>query len=264
MAPIRLIGPADESLWPPGARRLRDRYGMRSFVASTDADGFRTTLPVRSGPEVVLLIGDSMAWGSGLDDSETLTSILQPKAPELRFVNAGVVTAQTPDNLAHLAEHLRAFGGRVRVVLYFFSETDMYSVYPDWPERSAGELVEAVRQICADHGVDRLVWIHGLTMSSTLPDVPAAFGGGSLREANRAIEAAMLYRRDVLSATEVLRIPVVDTFALVEAYRVEQQNHLAGLALYNDGMHFSREGMRRIAAEVVPHLPPSEDQTLSR
>ena len=58
---------------------------------STNAEGFRTTLPVVSSARRVLMIGDSVAFGLGVDDEATMASHLQRRVGEaFQIVNAGV------------------------------------------------------------------------------------------------------------------------------------------------------------------------------
>lgn len=67
-------------------RETRVRYGF-----STTADGLRTTLPAVSSPRRVLLVGDSVGFGLGVDDDATMASQLQASlGNDLQIVNAAV------------------------------------------------------------------------------------------------------------------------------------------------------------------------------
>jgi hypothetical protein len=61
----------------------------------------------------------------------------------------------------------------------------------------------------------------------------------------------------VLARARERGFEVVDTVDLVEAYRRDAGSLVAGMALYVDHGHFSREGMRRLAEAIpAPPAPP--------
>lgn len=73
----------------PNAFRVVDT-GEGRWTVQTDADGFRVgPVPRRDGP-VTLLIGDSFAFGLGVDYPQTFAAALQTHFADSRVVDAGV------------------------------------------------------------------------------------------------------------------------------------------------------------------------------
>jgi lysophospholipase L1-like esterase len=82
---------------PPGAllsvalQSYLERETRLRFDYTVDAEGFRRTLPHVDSERRVLVVGDSVAFGVGVGDRDTLASALQTLVLDsLRVVNAGV------------------------------------------------------------------------------------------------------------------------------------------------------------------------------
>ncbi len=110
--------------------RVRDRVNASlSYVVSSDAQGFRSNGPMRSGrqgePVKILCLGDSYTYGYGVDDAFTypaqLETMLASSMPELSFhvMNAGYPRY----GIAEEADFFGRKGGAIRpdlVILQFF------------------------------------------------------------------------------------------------------------------------------------------------
>ena len=80
---------ADKKLDP----RLEDffrRYGAPHTTLSTNGQGERITEPDVSADRVVLVSGDSVAFGAMIDDDTSIASQMQARDSKHRYVNLGV------------------------------------------------------------------------------------------------------------------------------------------------------------------------------
>ena len=67
------------------------RQARLSYTYTVGADGFRTTVPVVKARHKVLMVGDSVLFGDGVNDDATMASQLQRRVGDsYRIVNAGV------------------------------------------------------------------------------------------------------------------------------------------------------------------------------
>ena len=64
---------------------------LLNYQYSTNKNGFRTTLPKINAKKKILVIGDSVTFGVGVDDTNTVVSKLQQIfGNSIQFINAGV------------------------------------------------------------------------------------------------------------------------------------------------------------------------------
>lgn len=78
-------------VFPPNHEgRFERDGGSFSFTYTTDERGFRNPSPWPRRAEIVVL-GDSMAFGYGVEDDETWTAVLAEQLPGGRIINLGLV-----------------------------------------------------------------------------------------------------------------------------------------------------------------------------
>src|SRR5215471_14706185 len=83
---LRLDAKLSEDLRSYISRQTRLHY-----TYTVGADGFRTTLPLVESEHKILMVGDSVLFGEGVNDDVTMSSHLQRMVGEsFRVVNAGV------------------------------------------------------------------------------------------------------------------------------------------------------------------------------
>ncbi len=129
---------------PAGVHQASDRYGWvhvpsaigwKRVVPDFDVEyhiderGHRLTPggPSSSAP-IVLFLGGSFTFGSGVEDDETYPAILQAAWPELRVVNAAVNAWGTTHALLALNDELAA-NDRIVLVVYGFITHHMFRNY---------------------------------------------------------------------------------------------------------------------------------------
>jgi lysophospholipase L1-like esterase len=80
-------------VYPPNYEgRFEREHGGFAFTYTTDEHGFRNPSPWPERAEIVVL-GDSMAFGFGVDDADAWTTLLADWLPGIRIVNLGLIGA---------------------------------------------------------------------------------------------------------------------------------------------------------------------------
>jgi lysophospholipase L1-like esterase len=210
--------------------------------SSTDADGDRHTIPASNAENIVLIIGDSVAYGAALNNDETLASCLQAKYSAIRFINAGVPGSGTRDNLERLRSRLKTHAGKVRAVIYVHCENDMEGY--GTPEHIAGDL----HRILEEHKIAGRYFVYSQFIFRVMPDV--------LRDKNYDdldIRKHWAQKKEIVGLLQRYGITLIDGWKLVDEYRVEQGTPFDGFALYVDKCHYSALGTQRLAA-MMPDL----------
>jgi hypothetical protein len=119
-------------LWP--SRRAEERYppaSPRTLSIVSNSDGFRSRRELREPDRRprILVLGDSMVFGSGVEESERFTELLEGMEPGWRVENLGMVGYGTDLMLRALETVGIALGPDV-VVFAVFSH-DVYRVMPE-------------------------------------------------------------------------------------------------------------------------------------
>ncbi len=88
--PVTLPDPYLGYIYPPNhVARIERPHGDFAFTFTTDEHGFRnpSPWPERAG---IVVLGDSMAFGYGVDDDQTWTTLLAARLPGNRIINLGL------------------------------------------------------------------------------------------------------------------------------------------------------------------------------
>jgi SGNH hydrolase-like domain, acetyltransferase AlgX len=141
------------------------RAGGMAFTYRTDQHGFRNPSPWPPRADVVIL-GDSLAFGFGVDDHQSWVSRLGEQLPDLEIVNLGILAAAPQQYLlAYETFGARLKPERVVVALYPPNALGAVHVFDDWmaagkPERldlwraqraRSGPLAEIKRALMRSH-----------------------------------------------------------------------------------------------------------------
>lgn len=121
----------------PGLEETLERSDLR-FHYAIDPNGFRNPWPWPERADVVVT-GDSLAFGYGVDDGEGWTDLLQERLPGLSLVNLGITGGAPQMGLAAY----EAFGAALhpKVVLFgLFLGNDVYDAlkFAQWRASDAG------------------------------------------------------------------------------------------------------------------------------
>lgn len=209
-------------------------------TATHDADGHRITLPASKADDIVIVMGDSVAYGAAVNDADTLPSQLQVLHPELRFINAGVGGSGTPDNLQRLEVELKRYGRAVKSVIYLLCENDWNE--DDTPEK----LADGLLKVLDTAGVQDRVFIFTQYIERAMPDLVRSSKETDYRR----------FMNDKARTFELLKgrsktpIVIVDWTKIVDDHRQQSGSVFSGLGLYVDHCHLSPEGLRILAAHT--------------
>lgn len=225
------------ALPPKLADYLRSQSRLR-FRYTVSSDGFRTTLPKVTSGRKVLVAGDSVVFGLGVDDDATVPSQLQTALGSQRqVVNAGVA-AYGPEQIFTYAE-LLSRKQKYEALIYVMCQNDLDD--RDNLEVEAKRVVDKFASIASRFGGNIIVILHTY-MEYNLADI--------------FLEAG--FPRARLERTERLRkiMPVLcqeagfgysDWSDLVVQYGKEQRSIMTRFALYVDHCHLSPLGTRLMA-----------------
>jgi len=120
------------TLWP--FKIVKQRYPLeepRTITLESNAEGFRAHRDFRvSDPRPrILVLGDSMVFGVGIEESERFTDLLEDMEPDWRVDNMGM-TAYGPDLMVRALEKIGVHVKPDVVVLALFTH-DLYRVVPE-------------------------------------------------------------------------------------------------------------------------------------
>lgn len=115
-------------------RTLRHTWPLvhgRTVLLSANADGFRSRRDFRQpdGRTRIVVLGDSMVFGVGVEEPERFTEMLEEREPRWRLDNMGMV-AYGPDLMVRALEAVGLDPPPAAVVLAIFSH-DLYRVAPE-------------------------------------------------------------------------------------------------------------------------------------
>ena len=227
----------DMDLAKPNSQKTQDflkRYGLVEKINTTDANGDRVTVPESSAEDIILVVGDSVAYGAGVGDDETLSSCLQLRYPGFRFVNVGVPGCGLRDSLARVRARLELFKGRVKGLIYVHCENDFNE------ETSPEFIVNELSDLIEKNKIPYKSFIYTYYIYRAFPDVVRFSDELPLREYFKL-------KNDLVSHAEKRGLPVIDTWQMMNDYRHREGTPLAGLSLYVDHTHFSRLGNEKVA-----------------
>ena len=214
-----------------------NRVGLELKHSHIDANGDRLTVPTSTSNDIVLVVGDSVAYGAALSDEETLPSVLQLRYPQFKFINASVGGAHTKDNFLRLKERLEQYKGQVKGVIYVnteggFSDTET----PEFIVNTLDDMLNAAN-------VAHRILVNTQYIYVIMPDVIRKRDEKDLRK-------FLLLRKDVLQRARDKKIQVVDCYDLVNAHRQKMGTPYAGFMFFIDHSHLSSFGIEQVADRI--------------
>lgn len=92
-------------------------------TVTVNASGFRSP-PVDSSKPLVAMIGDSVTFGQGVGDSQTIGAYLQTLLPEHAVLNAGVGGYNIEQELAQYRRHIKAMQPAAVILTFVYNDFD--------------------------------------------------------------------------------------------------------------------------------------------
>jgi lysophospholipase L1-like esterase len=227
----------------PALRAFLDGNTRLRYRFTVDGRGFRRTVPAVESPRRVLIVGDSVAFGVGVNDEATMASALQQTVgTALQIVNAGVGEYDV-DEVYRTADLLSA-QGRYEALIYVACQNDFDDRSPEATLASATQMLERLGALGprVGHRVAVLLQAH---MEYTAWDILQT-AGGSPAEKSRTDHL----RRHLPAVAQRLGFPYVDWTDLVAPYAQQEGTLFHRFAFYVDHVHFSPLGHRLAAREL--------------
>jgi lysophospholipase L1-like esterase len=211
------------------------------YFYSTEGNGFRTTVPFVTTDRQILVIGDSVAFGIGVDDECTAASFLQGMlGNQYKVVNASVggYNGQQCFLRANRLSKDKRFEG----LIYIACQNDFMQA-KDWGEE-ADDVIKKIRSISDRFGNKVILILHSY-MEYTLRDF-------FLEEEwdEDAIQKTTLLRSTLSASAKQAGFAYYDWTELVSDYMKEQKSLFSRFALYSDHCHLSPLGHRLMAGKL--------------
>ena len=224
-----------------GVEKFIQKYCLTLKKITIEESGYRLTIPKSDSNSIVLVIGDSVAFGIMLNDEDTLASQLQTHLPNLKFVNASVARAGAQDNARRLARQLHELSPHVVAVIYVHCENDFSK------KNTPDTIVSGIASLLDAYDIKTRIFVYQQYIYRTMPDL--------LRPENpKMLKRYFDMKRETIRLAEQNQFRVVDFYDLVDAYRQELGTPFAGFGLYVDHCHFSKLGTKHVADKIFPYL----------
>jgi lysophospholipase L1-like esterase len=236
------------------ARRFLDQQGRVQFHYRTNADGRRVTQPDVEAADQILIVGDSVAFGVGVNDDATSASQLQ----RLLGTTAKVINAAVPGysgfDAAATAEQLSA-SRRYRALIYVACDNDFIEGDHEagdggreWRRRTAA-IVARLQAIAGRF--DGVVIVLVTPLEYEVRDVLLTAG---MSETERALLGELRVEAGRLARTANF---AYDEWSRMAGEAIKEQGTVfAPFALYADHVHLSPAGNRLLAERLAVLLGP--------
>jgi lysophospholipase L1-like esterase len=222
------------------ARETRVQYSF-----STTAEAFRTTLPVVASERRVLLVGDSVGFGLGVDDAVTMASQLQARVGDgLQVVNAAVAGYDADQIYLTATKHTAARS--FEALIYVACVNDFEANSEQEALTLAADMFKRLATLKSRVGNRVVVLLSGYLEYAVRDLVDARLHGWS-----RPLLDHIDVLRDRLPALAgELGFQFVDMHRLIEETVQVQGTIFSPFALFVDHVHYSSQGHRIAAAAV--------------
>lgn len=214
-----------------------------SYTYSTDSDAFRRTVPVVESGEKILMIGDSVMFGVGVNDEDTIASRLQSLlGSRYRVVNAAV-GGYSGDQAIEMARR-RVEGDRYRALIYVACQNDFMIERGVTFADQAQEVLDRLAALSSAFDGNVIVMLETY-MEYTLRDVLGDAGWPG-----RLITRTDDLRHGLAGIAAERRFKLIDWTTIVENYGKSSGSVFSRFALYADHAHLSPLGSA-LAAEQL-------------
>jgi hypothetical protein len=229
--------PANKKLDP----RLEDffrRYGGPHTTLSTNSQGERITVPDVVADRVVLVSGDSVAFGAMIDDDVTIASQMQARDSTHRYINLGVPGTTAAQIRCRLEAATLRYKDRIDELIYVFCENDFQS---EIPYGTPKEVVESLKSIVAREKIGKVTVVFAPYVYMVVPELTRIDGSEWNPTLRRERE-----RTELKGLVEAAGFRWADSGALARAEEETRKSSLAILAYYVDSVHLSAFGTEKL------------------
>lgn len=230
----------------PAVRDYIDAESRQAFSYGIDANGIRTTLPSVDSDRKLLIVGDSVAFGVGVDDDATMASRLQAKLGDhYRVVNAGVggYTGRQVFKMADKLSREQRFAG----LIYLACQNDFYAEGNDWNAEMRAVLAQF--KSIEDRFEHKPIVVLETYLEYNLRDFFGEQGWGK-----RKLGRTDALRGATREQSAELGFGYADWSDDVSAFRQRERGLFAPFALYVDHTHLSPRGNELMADRLLALL----------
>jgi hypothetical protein len=226
----------------PRLQEFFRRYGGPSASMSTNSLGERLTIPDVAADRVVLIVGDSVAFGTRIDDDKTIASQMQARDHMRRYINLGVPGNTAAESHCRIEAATQRYKGKIDELIYVYCENDFDEKIPYGTPK---EVVESLQQIARRENISKVTVVFAPMIYMVLPEVTR--DEGSIWYPTLKGEKQ---RAQLKGLVEAAGLRWVDSGALARSEEQETKSSLAIFAYYNDATHLSSYGTWKL----VDHL----------
>jgi len=251
--------------WRPGASGVS--FGERVYI---DDQGFRKPDRQPASGKAWLILGDSVAFGVGVENNSTFVTLMQTARPDIRVINTAVVGYATGNYRDVLQRHVSTRD--LEKVVLFYCLNDTYDDLRAVPEDTGGvnrilgflrrnsKLYMLMKNTFFDrskpyfendfreYGTDNLRFIRTVGLLTEMNDLlmkrKIAFQVVMLpyEYQLRMQEKNLLKPQEAMAKVLPARVKFVDLYPCLSG----QAKDSARLFLYADAMHFSKAGHKAV------------------
>ena len=239
--PVLHLQASDIQHISPGLKSYLQQESRLSYSYSTNSEGFRRTVPHIESDKQILIIGDSVPFGVGVDDENTMASQLQKiVGNEYQIVNAGV--GGYSGHQAFLRAKKLGSENKYAGLIYVACQNDFMGD-ADWTTTAKDTLTE----LDSISGLfnNNVAVVLETYMEYNLLDFFLELGWSS-----QHIENTHALRKDLPRIAAELGFEYHDWTDTVQNFMLREKSIFSRFALYSDHAHLSALGNRLMADEV--------------
>jgi len=226
----------------PRLEEFFERYRGPRVILSSNSEGERLTIPDIQASRVVLLAGDSMAFGAMVDDADTIASRLQADDQGRRYVNLGVPGVEAQDIICRLEDAAKRYEGRIDELIYLYCENDFI---PNRPYGTPKEVVAWLKSFAEREKIAKVSVVFAPYIYMVAPELTRIDGTEGSRHPRREEE-----RSELKKLVEAAGYRWVDIGTLAREEEDRQKTHFGVLSFFVDNGHPSPLGTKRIAERL--------------
>tara|TARA_Y100001958_G_scaffold111205_1_gene78585 strand:- start:4063 stop:5172 length:1110 start_codon:yes stop_codon:yes gene_type:complete len=217
---------------------------LLQYQYSTDENGFRTTLPNVDANNKILVIGDSVTFGVGVDDTNTVVSKLQQiYGSSIKFINAGV--GNYTGHQAVKRASIESENDKYKSIIYIACQNDFKSVI------DAEKTLEALNDISSRFNKNVLVVLHTYMEYNLQKFLSFAKNSYWIKT---GIPLANDLRNIFPDLCKKYDFNFLDWSNIVEEYKTRNKSVFSPFNLYADHCHLSPKGNSLMANYIAKKL----------
>jgi lysophospholipase L1-like esterase len=231
----------DDIKYSNNVKEYLKEQSLINYSYSTDSNGFRNTIPSVKSDRQILIIGDSVPFGVGVDDEHTVASQLQKIIGEkYRIINAGVgnYNGHQAFLMAKKLSDENSFAG----LIYVACQNDFWEV-KDWNMEAKDVLtkISAISNKFSNNVIVMLVTYMQYNLHDFFLDKGLS---------NERMEKTHLLRNALPKIAEQFGFQYHDWTDDVSDFMNKEKSIFSRFALYCDRAHLSPLGNRLMANEL--------------